>query len=117
MRLFEDRAIYAPGTDPVAKIVLTVECNPGQEQSIIQHLSSVVTQAGVYCVELSGSAPEALAEVAPEPVAESAAGTPIEFSPVAEAAAPPAAPEAAPVADATEVAPPVAAPAENTDTH
>ncbi len=69
MQVFEDRSSYTHGVDAVAKIVLSIECAPGQELAIIQWLGGVSKQAGVYCVDLSAPAVEvATPEVLAEPM-------------------------------------------------
>lgn len=50
--IFEDRSSYDAEKDPVAKIVLTVECAPGQLDHITDYLATVAGQAGVYSVDV-----------------------------------------------------------------
>lgn len=46
--IFEDRSSYNPDVDPISRIALTVECQPGQLNSVVNFLSGVEKQAGVY---------------------------------------------------------------------
>lgn len=69
MIVFEDRATYAPGTDPVSTVTLTVECSPSHVASLTDFLVGVSAKAGVYSVAvdhilLMG---EAHAERVPQP--------------------------------------------------
>lgn len=79
MQVFENRSSYTPGVDAVAKIVLSIECHPGQELAIIQWLGGVSKQAGVYSVDLSSRAVEL-------PVAPSEPAMDVVSEPVAPAA-------------------------------
>jgi hypothetical protein len=50
-RGYEERSSYAPATDPVAVILLTVECSPGQIEHVLEFLAQVRDRAGVYSVD------------------------------------------------------------------
>lgn len=69
--IFEDRSTYDPAKDAVAICSLTVECAPGQMESVKAFMAGVMTQAGVYHVSFDSSVvTPTVEEPAAAPVAE-----------------------------------------------
>ena len=62
--LFEDRSSYDAAVDSIGIATITVECNPGQLEHVMNYLASVAAQAGVYQVSTDS------AVIAPAPPIE-----------------------------------------------
>lgn len=56
---FEDRSTYHPDKDPVSTCTLTVECAPGQVESILSFMRLAMNCAGVYSASVESGAKKA----------------------------------------------------------
>lgn len=69
--LFEDRTSYDPEKDAVAHVTLSLQCAPGQVESVMSFLDGVHKQAGVYYGAWSYEV------VTPEPAVEEPVAAPV----------------------------------------